>query len=70
MNSPKLKQRRWNGGELLEEDSTSPGTVWEKRRGGIIGEGVGRRRASAPAWSKSTAVEVLCSLGPAAERRR
>jgi hypothetical protein len=46
----------------------SPG---EKRwSGGVVGEGVGRRQTSAPAWSKSTAVQVLCSLGPAAERRR
>jgi hypothetical protein len=67
----KAQRWRWNGGELPEEDSTSPGTVREKSGGGgIVGEGVGRRRASAPAWSKSTAVQVLCSLGPVAEHRR
>jgi hypothetical protein len=49
----------------------SLGTVRKRSGGGgVVGEGVGRRRASAPAWSRSTAVQVLCSLGPAAERRR
>jgi hypothetical protein len=32
-NSPKLKRRRWNGGELPEEDSTSPGIVEERSDG-------------------------------------
>jgi hypothetical protein len=60
--------RRSSGGELPKEDSTSPGTVRKRSGGGgVVGEGVGRRRASAPAWSKSTAARVLCSLGPAAE---
>jgi hypothetical protein len=69
-NSPKLKRRRWNGGELPAEDSTSPGIVRERSGGGgVVGEGVGRRRASAPVWSRSTAGQVLCSLGPAAERK-
>jgi hypothetical protein len=69
-NSPKL-----NGGDGTAASSQKkirpPGIVREKSGGGgVVGEGVGRRRASAPAWSKSTAMQVLCSLGPAAERRR
>jgi hypothetical protein len=41
----------------------SPNNVTERRGGGggVVDEGVGRRRASAPAWSESTAAQVLCS---------
>jgi hypothetical protein len=40
----------------------SPNNVTERRGGGVVvDEGVGRRRASAPAWSESTAAHVLCS---------
>jgi hypothetical protein len=41
----------------------SPSNVTEERGGGggVVDEDVGRRRASAPGWSRSTAVQVLCS---------
>jgi hypothetical protein len=40
----------------------SPSNVTKKRGGGgVIDEDVGRHRASAQAWSKSTAVQVLYS---------
>jgi hypothetical protein len=40
----------------------SPSNVTEKRGiGGVVDEDVGRRRASAPAWSRSTVAQVLCS---------
>jgi hypothetical protein len=42
----------------------SPSNVAEKRGGGggIVDEDVGRHRASAAVWSRSTAMQVLCSL--------
>jgi hypothetical protein len=48
----------------------SPNNVTERRGGGGVDEGVGRRRASAPAWSESTVALVLYSLSAAAECRR
>jgi hypothetical protein len=39
----------------------SPSNVTERRGGGGVVDGdVGRRRASAPAWSRSTAEFLLC----------
>jgi hypothetical protein len=59
-NSPKLERRRWNDGELPEEDSTSASSVQERSgSGGVVGKGIERRRASTLAWSKSTVVRVL-----------
>jgi hypothetical protein len=37
----------------------SPSNVAERSGGGVVDEGVGRRRASAPAWSKSAAAFLL-----------
>jgi hypothetical protein len=48
----------------------SPNNVTERRGGGVVDEGVGRRQASAPAWSESTTAQVLCYLSVVAERRR
>jgi hypothetical protein len=49
-NSPKLGQRRWNGGELAGGDLISPGKVRERSSdGGIEGKNVRHRRAEAPA---------------------
>jgi hypothetical protein len=40
----------------------SPSSVAERRGGGGVVDGdVGRRRASAPAWSRSTTAFFLCS---------
>jgi hypothetical protein len=39
----------------------SPSNVAEKSGGGVVDEDVGRRRASAPAWSRSAAAFLLCS---------
>jgi hypothetical protein len=55
----------------VQREIQSPNNVTERSGGGgVVKEGGGRHRASAPAWSKSTVVQVLCSLGPAAERKR
>jgi hypothetical protein len=32
----------------------------ERSDGGVVDEGVGRRRVSAPAWSRSAAAFLLC----------
>jgi hypothetical protein len=49
-NSPKLRRRRWNSGELAGGDLISPGNVQERISGsGIEGEDVRRRRAEVPA---------------------
>jgi hypothetical protein len=43
-NSPELVRRRWNDGELADEDPISPSSVQERNRtGGVEGEEVKRR---------------------------
>jgi hypothetical protein len=55
----------------VQREIHSPNNVTKRSGGGgIVDEGVRHRRASAPAWSKPTMVQVLCSLGPVAERKR
>jgi hypothetical protein len=55
----------------IQRDIQSPNNVMERGSGGgVVDEGIGCRRASAPVWSKSTAVQVLRSLGPVAEHKR
>jgi hypothetical protein len=39
----------------------SPNNVTERSGSGVVDEGVGSRRASAPAWSRSAAAFLLCS---------
>jgi hypothetical protein len=48
----------------VQKKVQSPSSVAEERggSGGIVDEDVGRRRASALAWSRLTAEQVLCSV--------
>jgi hypothetical protein len=49
-NSPELVRRRWNDGELVDEDPISPSGVRERKRtDGVEGEDAEQRRESAPA---------------------
>jgi hypothetical protein len=61
-NSPEFKRLRWSGGERAEERSDLPAMIAERRGGGgIVDVDAGRRRVSAPEWSRSTAARALCS---------
>jgi hypothetical protein len=57
-NLPELGRRRWYGGERIEEDPISQQCYGEKRRRRHRRR---RYRASAPAWSRSTAAFLRCS---------
>jgi hypothetical protein len=49
--------------ENVQKKFRSPGSVAEERGGGgVVDKDVGRRRASASAWSRATAEQVLCSV--------
>jgi hypothetical protein len=43
----------------MQREIKSPNNVTERSGSGVADKGVGRRRASAPAWSRSTVVQLL-----------
>jgi hypothetical protein len=46
----------------VQREIQSPNSVAERISDGVIDKDVGRHQASASAWSRSTAVQRLCSL--------